>query len=292
MPYLYLAIAMSFSALITVGGRLYNNKNAGRENVSRLYNVLVPLSGALGWLVIYLLDFSFEPGVFLYSILYGVFYSCFTVGMLGALSVGSTALTALIKQIALVGVSFWGFIFWDTPITVTGGLGIALIIISLSLCLVTKEQRREGASIAKWIPFALLITVGNAGCMIVQRYQQMAFDYRHKNMLMFFGVVFAAIFCAAFALFEDKRNWRAAIKSSWLFPAISGLSSVLSNVFILLLVKSNMSPTVIYPGVAVGGLMITTVISMLGFCERLRPMQWCGLAVGALALVLLNIAPA
>ena len=44
---------------------------------------------------------------------------------------------------------------------------------------------------------------------------------------------------------------------------IPGAKLGFSNVFILLMVKYQMSPVIIYPGVAVGGLMITTFISLL-----------------------------
>lgn len=289
MIYIYLLLAMTFSATITVGGRLYNAKNENRPNVSLLYTFLVPLSAALGWLVLWCFDFSFDIKVLPYSVLYGLCYSAFTVGVLGALKVGLTSLTALIKQIALVGVTLWGFIFWDTPFTVISGIGIALIVLSLCLCLITKEKNDKTKSLMKWLFYALLITVGNAGCSIVQRYEQTAFDYQHKNMLMFFGVLFAAIGCFIVALKENKENWGAAIKSSWFCPLITGLSSALSNVFILLLIKYNMSPVIIYPGIAVGGLIITIIISLAFFGERLRAAQWYGIAVGSVALILLNL---
>ena len=289
MSYLYLIMAMTFSAMITVGGRIYNIKNSGRANVSKLYNMLVPCFAALSWLILLIFDFSFDIAVLPYALLYGIGYSCFTIGMLGALKVGSTSLTALIKQIALVGVSIWGFFFWDTPFTLISVLGIVLIVISLLLCLLTKEEKSESNNILKWLFFAALITVGNAGCSIIQRYQQMAFNYQHKNMLMFFGVLFSAVFCFILSLREDKTNWGAAFKSSWIGPALAGVSSAISNVFILLMVNSSLSPVIIYPGIAVGGLMITIIISLCVFKEKLRVTQWCGLLLGAVALVLLNL---
>ena len=289
MTYFYLTTAMTFSAMITVGGKLYNNKNKELKNVSSLYNMLVPIFASLGWLIIWIFDFSFDARVLSYSLLYGIGYSLFTVGMLGALKEGSTSLTALVKQIALVGVSIWGFFFWDTPVTLVSITGIVLIIVSLALCLLTKEENTESNNILKWLFFALLITVGNAGCSIVQKYQQIAFDYQHKNMFMFFGVSFASVVCAMLAIREEKTNWKKAFKSSWQFPALTGCSSALSNVFTLLMIRYEMSPVIIYPGIAVGGLIITTLISLFGFHEKLRPMQWCGIAVGAVALVLLNL---
>jgi drug/metabolite transporter (DMT)-like permease len=289
MNFLYLFLAMSFSAMITVGGRLYNTKNIHRRSISKLYSLLTPLAAALFWLVLWIFDFSFELKVLPYAFLYGIFYTLFTIGMLSALKYGSTSLTALIKQVSLVGVSFWGFIFWDTSLTLIGGIGIVLILVSISLCLLTGEEKNETQSLPKWALFALMITVGNAGCSITQRYQQDAFNYEHKNMLMFFGVLFSAIFCLLLTLRDDKSDWRAAIKSSWVFPAIAGAGSVFCNVFILLMVKNQLSPAILYPGVAVGGLMLTVIISLLFFREKLRPMQILGLIVGAVALVLLNL---
>ena len=97
------------------------------------------------------------------------------------------------------------------------------------------------------------------------------------------------LFCFVFSLGETKENWKRAVKQSWVFPALSGISSAGSNLFILLLVKCQMSPVILYPGIAVGGLIITTLIAFFGFREKLRPQQWAGIAFGAVALVLLNL---
>jgi drug/metabolite transporter (DMT)-like permease len=289
MDFLYLFLAMSFSAAITIAGRLYNIKCAGLRGVSYLYSALTSALAASTWLVFWIFDFSFDIKVFPYAVLYGVCYVLFTFGMLGALKFGSTSLTALVKQIALVFVSVWGFVFWNTPLTLIGGIGIALIVISLSLCLLTKEKNGENHNTAKWMVFAVMISVGNAGCSIIQRYQQMAFNYNHKYMLMFFALLFASVLCVLMSLREDKTNWKRAVRVSWAFPALAGCGSALSNVFILLMVKSNLSPVILYPGVAVGGLMLTVIASLLFFREKLRPMQIAGLTVGAVALVLLNL---
>lgn len=296
MEYLYLLFAMVFSAMLTICGRLYNNKNAQRPNVSRLYNVIVPAGACIGWLVLYIIDFSFDPGVLLYSVGYGVFYTFFTIGMVGALRVGSTSLTSLVKQLSLVGASVWGFFFWSVPFTLPAGAGILCIVASLCLCLLgnggkrrKEEKKNVWQSIFKWIPFALLITIGNAGCSIIQKYQQMAYAGQHKNMLMLFGVFFSLLVSLALAWREDRSHWKAALRDSWIFPGLAGISSAVSNVFVLLLVNSTMSPAVIYSGVAVGGLILTILVSWFLFRERLRPLQWCGIAVGCVALVLLNL---
>jgi len=289
MSYFYLFLTMAFSALITVGSRFYNQKNKNVENVTALYSLMTSSFCALGWLVLWAADFSFDLKVLPYSIFYGLCYCFFTIGMLGAIRNGSTSLTALIKQVALVGVSFWGFFFWETKFTAFSLYGIVLLLISLALCLLTKEKKKDSHNLAKWLFYCVLIAVGNAGCSIIQRYQQMNFNYQHKNMFMLFSLLFATLFCLLFALREEKSNWTKTIRSSWLFPALAGASSACSNVFTLILVKNNMSPVILYPGIAVGGLILTTLIAVLFFREKLRCRQWVGLGIGCIALILLNL---
>lgn len=290
MIYVFLFLATAFSAMITIGGKLFNIRAKQLKNVSQLYNFLYALFASTGWLIAWIFDFSFDIKVLSYSFLYGVGYCAFTIGMLGAIKTGLTSLTALIKQMSLVCVSFWGFIFWGTKVTAASLVGIILIILSLFFCLLKKgDKAKENSNTLKWLFYALLIAIGNAGCSITQRYQQTAFNYQHKNMFMFFGVFFAAIFCLALAIRENKQDWKTAIKTAWCFPALAGLSSLFSNVFILLMIKSQISPAIIYPTIAVGGLMFTIIISLIFFREKLRPLQWCGIIIGSIALVLLNL---
>ena len=279
---------MLCSAMITVGSRLYRGRTEGCEGASGLYNFLVPAAATLGWVVVFWTEPTFDIGVLPYALGYGAGYTCFTLGMLGALKSGSTSVTALVKQLALVGVSFWGFFFWGTKVTRLSVIGIVLIVISLVLCLIKREEGR-GYRLGRWAFYAALITIGNAGCSIIQRYQQEAFAYQHKSAFMLFGVLFSALVCLFLGLRGPRGGWRTALRRGWYGPLLAGMSSAVANVSTLQMIKRQMSSTVIYPGIAVGGLMITTLISLIFFRERLSVTAWLGLAIGAVALVLLNL---
>lgn len=293
MPYAYLLCAICFSAALSILGTLYNQKNADRSNVSRLYSLMTSCSVFISWLVIYAFDFSFDPGVILYSLAYGVFYTMAMLGLINALNTGSVSLTAFIKQLSLVCVSFWGFFFWNTPFTVNVAVGLILITLALALCLFTSDKKRSTESPLRisfrWIVYALMLLVGNAGCSIMQKYQQAAFDGQHGSMMMAFATGFAVLISLAVASKEEKTHWAAAVKTSWYFPAAAGVSSALVNRFILLLISTELSPSLVYPGIAVGGLMLTVLVSVAVCGEKLRKQQWIGLSVGAIALVFLNL---
>lgn len=289
MPYLYLLCAICFSAALSILGTLYNNKNAQRPNVSRLYSLMTSCSVFISWLVIYAFDFSFAPGVIIYSLAYGIFYTMAMLGLINALNTGSVSLTAFVKQLSLACVAFWGFFFWDTPFTFNVAIGLILIVIALSLCLFNKDKKGDGGLSWKWFLFALMLLIGNAGCSIMQKYQQAAFDGQHGSMMMAFATGFAVLINLIVASKEDKTHWKDAIRASWGFPAAAGLSSALTNQFILLLISTSLSASLVYPGIAVGGLMLTVLVSVVVCNEKLRRQQWIGLAVGAVALIFLNL---
>ena len=293
MPYVFLLSAIIFSASLSILGTCFNAKNKERKHISNLYNLFISCSAFISWLVIYIFDFSFEPLVLLYSAGYGICYTLAIIGHIKALKCGSIALTAFIKQTSLVCVSFWGFAFWNTPLTKNTLIGLVLIAIALFLCFFTGNKKQTDESqkpiTLKWVIYASLLLIGNSGCSIVQRYEQMAFHGKHGSMLMVFASVFSALVCLVLFMREEKSDWKIVVKTSWYFPTLVGISSAVLNLFIILMVSTTLSPSVIYPGIAVGGFTITTLFSVLVFKERLKFSQWIGLTIGVVALVFLNI---
>ena len=71
------------------------------------------------------------------------------------------------------------------------------------------------------------------------------------------------------------------------FPA--GICNLILNVFVMLMAVTDLSPSLIYPVIGVGGLAVITVFSLLVFKEKMRWWQWLGVAVGAIAVLLLSI---
>ena len=294
MDYLYLLLGMVGMGGLSVFAAFYNRKNAKRPGTSRLYTLLVVTAAFLGWCVLYAFDFSFEPRVLIYSAFYGIGYATAMLGMIGALSSGSVALTAFVKQFSFVFVSIWGyFAGWDR-FTWKPALGIGVIVISMALCLISgkKDKKSEGrpAVTLKWVLFASLLLFGNVLCSLLQKYEQLEYPGKHKSMMMVFGVGFAIFFAFLFTLKEKKTHWGAAVKTSFHFPLLAGGCSALLNLSILLLANSEViSSGLAFSGMAVGGLVLTMLADVFIFRERLSVRQWIGMVLGTGALVFLNI---
>ena len=57
----------------------------------------------------------------------------------------------------------------------------------------------------------------------------------------------------------------------------------------MLMALTDLSPSLIYPVIGVGGLAVVTIVSLFIFREKMRWWQWVGVAVGAVAVALLSI---
>ncbi len=289
MQYFYLVLAAIFSAMLSVMSTVFNKTNEGVLHTSPLYNLLVSASAATGWGILFALEPSFDARVLLYSVAYGIFYAMAIFGLFQAIGTGIVSMTAFIKQLSFLGVAIWGFIFWQAPLTVNVGIGLALMLGALYLCFKPQKNGASKKTLLKWFVGAMMLLGGNVACSVLQKYQQMTFDGKHGNLLMFSATFFAALICLALFL-KDKKPPKASFSpKTLLFPVIGGFSSTLLNLFTLLLMASPLSESVFFPCMAIGALTVTTLFSVLVYKERLSLSQWLGLLVGAVALVFLNV---
>lgn len=292
MPYIYLLCAITTSALLAISGTLFNKKNNHKEGLGHLYNLVGACSNFLTWVIVFFCEPSYDLAVLPYAVAYGVSYALFWVGLTGALQCGSSALTGFIKQIAFVFVAIWGLIFWGSDVTFTVIAGIVLIAISLYLSLVPIGKRNHAQTVkisGKWLLYSVLILFGNAGCSIIQKTQQINFSKMHGSFLMVVATFCAVIFCASMCIKDDKTGWKQVFKQNWYFPAVAGSSSAVCNLFIIRMAATDLSPSLIYPALAIGGLTLTTLVSTVVCKEKLRITQWIGMAIGAVALFCLNV---
>lgn len=288
MPYLYLISSVFFVASSSILGAFYNKKNVGKKSATELYNALLLSSVAVFWLVSFLLDGTFDWAVVPYSILFAASYTICNVGLINALKTGSVALTSLMLQLSLIGTTIWGFFFWDTKFTPLVAIGLILVAVALWLCLYT-GKKEKGAFSWKWLFFTMMAFLGNVGCTIVQKTQQMDFNAQYGNFLMMVAIAISAIVCIVMYLRSDKIDFSQTVRTSWYFPVSAGVCNALLNLFVIFLATSSLSPSLIYPVLSIGGLMLTTTCSAFIFKEKMHWWQWLGIGVGIVAVGILSL---
>ncbi len=272
----------------SVFGSFYNEKSKNKKDAASLYTLLQIATVFFCWTAMLFFDFSFEIRVLPYAIGFGACYAVASVCTILALRTGPITLTSLFLKFSLLAVSVWGFFFWEANVTQAAVLGLALVVVSITLILF-KGNRKEKEFSWKWLLFAVLAFAGNAGCTILQREQQKAYGGEYGAMLMSAATGIAFAVCLVLYAKSDKRDTKSILKNGWYFPVCAGVGNLLLNVCVMRLALSPLSPSLIYPVLAVGGLGVTTLFSVFVFQEKLRPRQWLGFAVGALAVAVLSL---
>lgn len=296
MDYLYLIASVGFMSTSSIFGGFYTRRTKDKKAPVPLYNVIEAISCFFVWAILYAVNFTFEPKVLLYSLAMGACFTCCKIGTVNALRTGPVTLTSLINSLSLIGATIWGFIFWGAKVTPFAIVGILLVAVALALCLYGgKDEHKDGEENGtnkislKWLLFVGMSFFGNMASTIIQRTQQTAFDGEHGNMLMFFSLIISVAVCGVFYGRSDKTDSVSLIKTSGAFPVAAGVGNVLLNLFVMLLATSSISPSIVYPTICIGGLSLTILTSLVVFKERLKWWQWIGIAIGATAVVLLNL---
>ena len=290
MHYLYLVSAVFLAPCMGVSGSLFGRKTAGRRDATTLYQLIFCVSAALGWVALFFTSPSFDARVIPYSLIFGLCYAVATFGYISALRTGPVALTSFIVNLSMIATVIWGFFFWDTRFTWLIALGLALVAISLWLCLYTGREKSGSKISLKWLLYTLTAFAANSGCCITQKTQQLNFDGQHGSLMMLFAIFSASLFSLFVYLRSDKSDTKSIVRSSAvIFPIFAGCMNVLQNLMVILLATAPISPGMVYPVIAVGDLSLTSILSIFLLKERLRIWQWCGIAIGAAAVVILSI---
>ena len=288
MPYLYLIISTFMSASTSIVGKGYNKRCDGLRGASAFYNLLQMLAVLASWGVIFIIEPSFDAAVLPYSLGFAACYTVCNIAVICALRYGPASLTSLFVSLALIITSVWGLIFWGAEATPAVIIGLVLVAVAIYLCLYSGKGDGKRVSL-KWAIFAFLAMAGNAGCAIVQRSQQTAFNGEYGNMMMLFASVGSAITCTLIFLFSERSDAVSLGKRGWFFPVVAGICNVILNMFVIMLASTELSSSLIYPTIGVGGLVTVILFSMLVYRERLSKFQWAGIVIGAVATLLLSI---
>ncbi len=294
MPYVLLFLSVIGSSAASVFGGFFSRRHTD-DRASAFYSFVQVLTAALLWGVLFAMDTSFDPGILIYAAGFGLCYALTVIGTIMALKTGMVALTSLITSFSLIATTVYGFLFWETPVTLPVIFGLVLVSLSLVLCLYKKNdasdttEKKTVGNTSKWLFFVLLAFSGNAGCTILQRSEQLAFNGAYGTSFMLVAMCMSALFCFARFMYSRKSSDTVAYRRAWYLPVIAAACNVMLNVCVLRLVNTQLSEALIYPTISVGGLGVTLLFSFFAFRERLTKWQWCGIFVGAVAVVLLSL---
>lgn len=290
MPYIYLVLATFFLSFSSISASFYNRKNEGKRDITPLYNILQLSAVFILWLFKFILNPELDLAVLPYSALFALGYTAAMMSIVFVYREGPIMLSTLIMKLSMISTTVWGFFFWNSPVTPVVISGLVLVVLSLWLCLYTGKGKEQGKKFSvKWLCFIAVYFVGNSVCSITQRTQQLDFNSSYGDFLMATATAVGFTVCLLLYLRSDKSDSKEILKKTGYFPFISGALNFALNLILIILASTSLSPSLIYPVLAVGSLAITTVFSVFIFKEKMFWWQWIGVSLGVVAIALLSI---
>lgn len=266
-------------------------QNVLKKNYTRLKKDSFIFNGfsALAAGIVFILaaggSLQFDLRILPYSMAFAFFFGGGVVCGLMAVRTGSLALTSLINSYSLIIPTFFSLAFLGEKAGTYFLIGMGLLLISLFL--VNREKGRRKITI-KWIFFALLSFFGNGLCSTAQKLQQMAFDGAFKSEFMITVYLMVAAVMFALAFLKEREALPHCLDKSLFCSLSCGLANGIVNYLVMILLGL-MPASVMFPLMSAGNVMATTCISFFYYKERFSMGQWLGIAMGAGAIVFLNL---
>ena len=275
---------------IIVGGSLqsvvkkpYTQKLEGK---GMYFFCLVSCVSAMLFFIATSSGFTWDSGIFLYSFWFAIGYAAAAVGMLAAISCGPLSLSSLFLSFSSLIPTVYGLIFLHDPISKGFIPGIALLIISLILI---NKKGEDSAVSFKWVICIVITFVGNGMCSVVQKMQQMAFGGNGKNEFMIMALCMVTVLLLVLTIRQERTELKQYAKVGGIFALASGVTNGITNLLSLMLLSSQMPVSLIYPLTSSGGIVLTYLISVFFYKERLTKMQNIGFIIGTASVVFLSI---
>ena len=229
--------------------------------------------------------FSVVPELIPYALISGVLYCVASLLTYLALSCGSFALSMLVLSYSIVFSIGYGVFFLNEAVTPFSVVGFILLVISLFL---TRKDGVSGRVSIKWIVYIVVSVVCSGMYSVITRMQQISFNEAYDNEFLAIGFGLSAVVLFVFGIFTDGKYMKEIMRYAVPYALGAGLINGFRNV--LSLVVCTVLPISVSSATTSGmKIVVSFFVSYLMFRETFLKRQIVGVAIGAAALVLLNI---
>ena len=271
--------------------------------VKKAFNEKIPAAGphffsAVACFVsalFFVMSAGFRPewnaGVLPYAVGFAIGCAVSSVFAFLAIQNGSLSLTSLIISYSLIIPTVFGLVFLNETASAWFYIGLGFLCVSLFLINVKFERspEKEGTKITwKWILYVLLAFLGNGACSTVQVLQQRTFAGAYKNELMIMALLIVSATLIIFACFGEKKTMPESFKKGWYIMVLCGAANGAMNLFVMML-ANRMNASLMYPLISAGSIILTAMISIAFYKEKLSRTQVAGLVLGIAAVVFMNL---
>lgn len=268
---------------VTFQGKFAKN-NVKSSFDALTFNMLVFAFSAL----IYLKDlFSFSLPVLIFATVFGVLTVLFQLFYTKAMSCGNVSLTVLIVNLSMIIPIAISVVFYSETLTVTRLIGICLTILALILSVNFKEKNTTAK---KWIYFSIFASLCNGGLAVCQKVFSKSLWNNEINAFVSYSYAVAAVLSIIIFLCL-KHKLVLSFKFNYKTILFALIIGIILGVFQALNTKAIaiIAGTLIFPMYYGGSLILSFISSRVILKEKANVQQMLSLAVGIIAIILMNL---
>ncbi len=232
--------------------------------------------------------FTFLCEILLYVIPFSICYTTAYICSIYAIRYGPLSITSLVISCSVVVPLIFGVAFLKEPISLFLAIGIALLF--LSIALVSKSSEKDNTKITpRWIFHITATFFSNGICMSIQKLFQIRYTDTFSNVFMILSLAITFLFILVVAFIHERNGFKESVKSkSVVWPILCGAGNGVANHLTLMLAVI-LPASILYPIQSAGGIILTAVVSLVFYKEKLSAYQKLGFVFGVLAIILFNI---
>ena len=204
-----------------------------------------------------------------------------------ALSVGNVSLTVMAVNLSMLFPSLVSVIFYGESLTPMRTVGIILTVLSFMLTVDLKSKERLSRP---WLFFTVIAALANGGIGITQKIFGASEFCGEKRPFVACSYAIAFLIAAALYLFVRPREREAsgATASTYVFAA--GVGAILAvfqwlNTYAI----SIMDGSFLFPVYSGGSIILSTLVGILFFKDRLTKKQMISITLGIIAVIIMNV---
>ena len=289
-------ILLTVSLVAALGGSIFKKLYTNRD--SRLSGSFAYT--AVGCLVAAAVLFAW--GGFgkasLFTVLLGVLFGAVTalqgVTNMAALQVGPLSYTTVIISFSTLISALSGVLFFEESIGLWQIIGMVLMLASFALAN-GGENGGKRANL-RWLLLCVVAFLATGAIGVMQKIHQSSAFKGELNAFLVIAFAVSAFLSGVVALLlrkkesgsEENRNDRGGMRLLIFLMLISGVCVAVNNKLNLYL-SGVIDSIIFFPVVNGGGLVLTTLASLLIFKERLRVKQWIGILLGIASVLCLCV---
>ena len=288
----WILLIISVTACL-IGGivkKQYTNKYSDSPVARHFYNMVCSVVAALV-LFAWGADLRVSPFTLILAVAFGIITALQQIFNLKAMETGPWSYTSVISSFSTLIPALSGMLFWNENISIMQIFGVILMLASI---LLSTEFKDGGAKKSiRWMLYCgmTFLTTGFIGVM--QKWHQST-EYKEELggfLVIAFAVSF--LYSAVNVVFEKakgRERAEAKVASVSVIPVVimlvAGICAAVNNKLNLRL-SGELPSVVFFPVVNGGNLVLTTLLAVLLFKERLTKKQWTGLVIGMISVLLL-----